>query len=102
MEKSTSDDDSEFRKIGDKQYHHFTLAITDSCDTLLVILDGDDRFDFNLFARHKDFAFEDSADFSQLSIGADKTLIITNPDTGTLFVGVECASTVGTTERNWG
>jgi hypothetical protein len=102
MDRYTSDSLPDFARIGDKQYHHFTVDLPMDVNEIRVILNGESGFDFNLYIDSTDFAFEGSADFSDLSSGADKVISIIEPDAGIWFISVECASTVTATPVSWG
>jgi len=91
-------------KIGDRQYHHFTVYIPAGTQQLTITLDGDDAYDFNLFARHSDFAFKgetETVDANNTST-ADETIFINDPCAGTWYIGVKCVTTVSTIKRSWG
>ncbi|MBN2543701.1 T9SS type A sorting domain-containing protein [bacterium] len=102
MNLATSDEDPEYTKIGDKQYHHFTVDVPTEASSLQVVLDGDDGYDLSLYLRRGDFAFESAAEYSDTRPGADKTLLVPVPTPGTWYIGVECATTVETIEQSWG
>ncbi len=91
-------------KIGDKQYHHFTVEIPSGTTQLLITLDGDDVRDLDLFARFRDFAFRYEPDVIEATNGtsSDETISINNPSAGIWYIGVKGCSTVRTTRRSWG
>jgi hypothetical protein len=93
MDKSTGDNDPDYARIGDKQYHHFTVQVPAGTRQLMIELDADDRYDLNLYANRRGLAFESQADYSS----ADGALSIRRPAPGTWYVGVECATTVTAT-----
>ena len=91
-------------KIGDRQYHHFTVYIPPGTQQLTITLDGDDAYDFNLFTRPGDFAFKgetETIDANNTST-ADEAIVINDPCAGTWYIGVKCVTTVSTTKRFWG
>ncbi|MFC1782741.1 LamG-like jellyroll fold domain-containing protein [Planctomycetota bacterium] len=91
-------------KIGDRQYHHFTVEIPAGMSQLTITLDGDDVHDLNLFARQGDFAFKGAPDVlaSANSSSSDEILIINNPNPGVWYIGVKGVETVSTTVESWG
>ncbi|MBN1983939.1 MAG: hypothetical protein JW795_20575 [Chitinivibrionales bacterium] len=102
MNKSTGDNSVAFTKIGDLQYHHFFIDLAEKTDNVLIKIDGDDGFDFHIFAAKDTLAFKGSAPFADTSAGSDKTLLIKAADAGRWYIGVKCASTVTATKKNWG
>ena len=95
MDQETADNDPAFTKIGDKQYHHFIIVLENPGKNVIIELDGEDGYDFHLFAAQDTFAFNHSADYADSSDGADKTLTIDEVVPAcTLFVGVKLNTTV--------
>ncbi len=97
MKKGTKDNDPAFTKIGDLQYHHFTVDVPAGKDSLTVTLSsvkGCTNFDLYLFANYGDFAFMGESDYDDISLGIDKTIKIAAPKEGKLFLSVYCATTV--------
>lgn len=102
MDKSTTDNDPLYTKIGDKQYHHFTVDLPEGAKNLTISLDGNDTFRLNLYAAKDTFAFAGLADFADTSSGADKSISIDSGIPGRLYIGVECATTVSAAKVMWG
>ncbi len=102
MNKSTKDSNPEYTKIGDKQYHHFTVTLAGRATNLVLTLDGNDGFDLNLYVKKDTFAFAGLAEYSDTSQGADKTISLDSLASGTWYVGVECATTVEAKETGFG
>ena len=97
MAKATHDNDPAYTRIGDRQYHHFTVEVPEGLDTLRIQLKGiaaEDRFDCYLFANPDDFAFRENARYQDISLGMDKELVIPAPKAGLYYVSVFCATTV--------
>ena len=84
----------EFTRIGDKQYHHFTILVPPEANSLTIELDAEADFDFNLYTNPGEFAFQDSAQFTSLSEGAEHVLQVPVEEAGLWYIGVECASSV--------
>lgn len=101
MDKSTGDNDPINTKIGDRQYHHFILDLAEGATDLVVTLDGNDSFNLNLYVNKDTFAFASTADFADTSAGADKSISIDTADSGTWYIGVECATTVIAEKGQW-
>ncbi len=101
MNKSTGDNDPVNTKIGDKQYHHFTIDLSDGATNLVVTLDGNDAFDMNLYLKRDTFAFASQADFADTAAGADKSISVDSTASGIWYIGVECATTVVAEKGNW-
>jgi len=82
-------------KIGDLQYHHFTVDLPAGMSWLTISLNGA-AYDLNLFVRQGDFAFAGEPDVVDANndSGSDETITIVNPSGGTWYIGVKCATTV--------
>ena len=83
-------------KIGDLQYHHFTIDVPADTGSLAVTLDGDDSYNLDLFAMKGGFAFNDDPNVTKATngSGADETITIDSPDAGTWYIGVKCTTVV--------
>jgi len=96
----TSDRNPDFTGIGDKQYHHFAIDVPKKCKQVKIELhpcEGYSHFNLFLFAREGGFAFNDDARWFNVSNGAAKTLTVTGPKPGRLYISVFCDDTVETT-----
>lgn len=102
MDKSTKDNDPDFTKIGDKQYHHFYVNIPEDAKNIKLTLMGADTYDLNLYMNQGDFAFVNNASMMDISKGAQKDINTQNITAGRWFVAVECATTVEVTDSQWG
>jgi len=102
MDKSTVDDDPPNTKIGDRQYHHFTIEVPEEANNLEIELSGDNLYDLYLYAAYETFAFKDSAEFINEDPGANKSLRIENADAGIWYISVKCNSTIQATKTSWG
>lgn len=99
MDKWTHDNQPDFARLGDKQYHHFTYEVPKNCDSLVISLEavnGWNKFDLYLYANPGDFAFADNAWYRNVDLGVSKTLTIRKPKAGKLFISVFCDTTVET------
>ncbi|MBQ0053736.1 MAG: hypothetical protein KBS89_04680 [Bacteroidales bacterium] len=95
----------EYAKIGDKQYHHYTIEVPEGVETLTVHLEsipGMKNFDLYALANSGGFAWLDSAQYRNIKLGVDKTLFVNRPKAGKLYISVFCATTVDTKQTFWG
>ncbi len=94
MDLSTGDNNPAYTKIGDKQYHHFTVDIPEGTWKLTVKITGDDNYDLSVYVNRDEFAFNSNALFKDKSEGANKSLIIDDLNAGKYYISVECETTV--------
>ncbi|MBR4213262.1 MAG: hypothetical protein IKR82_04800 [Bacteroidales bacterium] len=105
MDKFTHDADPAFTRIGDKQYHHFTVEVPEGCDSLVIKLDpvkGAENYDLWLLAHPGDFAFLGEAAWLNVDYGVKKHIGIKAPKAGTLYISVYCNTTVDTITTDYG
>lgn len=105
MTKGTKDNDPDFTKIGDKQYHHFTVDVPKGTDSLKVSLKsvkGYTNYDLYLFVSDADMAFKENAKWQDISLGVDKEIVIKTPKAGKYYISVFCNTTVDTIETAYG
>ena len=101
----THDKRPAYTRIGDKQYHHFTVEVPEGTDTLKITLkptEGLGHFDLYLFADSRQLAFKDEAEHCDLHPGIGKLLTIVRPKAGTLYVSVFCDTTVEARQTRYG
>ena len=97
MDKSTEDEDPLFTKIGDRQYHHFTVDIPKRTKEAVVVLqgyEGADNFDLTLAACYDEPAFREKTSIKNVKLGCNKTLVLKNPKAGKWYISVFCETTV--------
>lgn len=105
MSCQTHDNNPDYTRIGDKQYHHFAVTIPDRTDSVTIELSsmlGYEDFDLYLFANYDEMAFKDKATYCNLSLGVNKKLVINNPTKGDLYISVFCDTTVETRQTRYG
>ncbi len=105
MDCHTHDGNPDYARIGDKQYHHFTVQIPEGADSVKITLSSvttQNNFDVYLFANDGSLAFKDEAEYSDLTLGINKELVIGSPKAGTLFVSVFCDTTVEALNTRYG
>lgn len=101
----TSDNNPALTRIGDKQYHHFTVNVPQGTDTLKIMLEphnGLSNYDMFLFASYDGPAMMGASKYRNMSRGVKKELEIVNPKPGTLFLSVFLDTTVDTEETQYG
>ncbi len=94
MDQFPEDNQPEFTRIGDLQYHHFTVMVPPEADTLTIELSAESNFDFKLYANPGDFAFQNTAQFTSPVEGTEHLIQVPVEEAGLWYVGVECISTV--------
>ena len=102
---TTGDNNPAFTRIGDRQYHHFTIDVPEGVETLRIDLKtaaGWKDVDMYLFARHGGFAFMDNSGWRNIALGGNKALLVRKPAPGKLYISVYCATTVDTEPTFYG
>lgn len=102
MNKSSEENDPAHTKIGDKQYHHFTVSLPSGASELVATVAADDRYQMNLYIAQNGFALASRAKYREISTGGHKSLAVSSPGSGTWYIGVECATTVVATKGKTG
>ena len=105
MDKQTHERKPDYTRIGDKQYHHFTVKVPEGCDSLLIELfpvGGAKDYDLWLLANPEDFAFLGEAAYLNVDYGVGKRIGIARPRAGTLYISVYCNTTVETVTTAYG
>ena len=97
-ESMSSENNPAHARIGDKQYHHFTVDIPEGARNLVVMLESKwEEDDLYLSLNKGDFAWFSEADYVQDDEGSNKTLKIRKPEAGTYYVSVYAPNTVTST-----
>lgn len=102
MDKETVDNEPAYTKIGDLQYHHFTVPVPDGGNDFSVSVTAEGNYDMHLFVAKDTFALKDNALFADSTKGPSKTISIPVLEPGTYYVGVKCATTVTSTLKTSG
>lgn len=106
MTKKTEDNDPAYTRIGDKQYHHFTVNIPKGAKDIEVSLKCDDPAfegdDLYLTMKKGDFAFAREADHANVQLGTDKSLKFETIESGLWYIGVMGATTVDAVQSDHG
>lgn len=103
MVKATAENDPAFTRIGDKQYHHFTMVLPKNARNVKVTLETPYKNDDLYLTLNKgDFAFLEDSRHHDISLGGDKEMRFDTLEAGLWFVGVYCATTVDTVPTDYG
>jgi len=89
-------------RIGDGQFHYFTVDIPKGRDSVAIVLSpvaGWEDFDLFLYASKDRIS---TTGLKNDSKGVDKELVIKNPEPGKYYIAVYCATTVDTIETSRG
>ena len=95
MDRSCRDDQPEFAKIGDRQYHHFAFDVADDAGQVTIKLSSDEDVDLHLFLNDESLALRKQATVLDVRPGSTKS-IQRQLKTGRWYVSVYCATTVET------
>ena len=105
MKKKTEDNDPLYTRIGDLQYHHFTVSVPEGTKKAIVTLagyKGKDNFDLSVMAKAGEFAFHHNTEIKNVDRGCSKNLVIENPVAGEWYISVRCESTVVSRRGEYG
>lgn len=94
MDKSTFDNDPQNTKIGDQQFHHFTVNVPPNTKEVTVNLTAPGRFKFRIYGDKKPINTPFETEFKSLEKASENKLNIQNPPVGTLHIAVECTTKV--------
>jgi len=87
-------------KIGDLQYHHFTINVPANAKELTISLagaakeNGDTQYNLDLHMKKGGYAFLSGAPHKSTGSGANEKITISNPEAGTWYAAVVCKDTV--------
>ena len=94
----SSENDPSHARIGDKQYHHFTVDIPEGAEDLVIKLESEwTDEDLYLSMNKGDYAWTSEADYVDDGDGSNKTLNVRRPEAGTWYVSVYAPNTVTAT-----
>ena len=97
MNKRTEDNNPAYTRIGDGQYHHFTIEVPSDCNRATVTLEGyagEDNFELVLCGKSGELAYIDNTDHKTDATGCNAQLVINEPTSGKWYVSVFCETTV--------
>jgi hypothetical protein len=97
-ESMSSENNPAHARIGDKQYHHFTVDIPEGAKNLVIQLKSEWKEDDLFLSLNKgDYAWTSEADYVQDDDGSNKTLKVRRPEAGTWYISVYSPNTVTAT-----
>ena len=102
MDKTTSDEDPAYTRIGDLQTHHFASYIPSDAKNVLVEVSSSGSFDLALMMSQDSFAFSDSAEFIASEPGAKQRLVFSSIREGLWYIAVKCLTTVTVEQTDYG
>jgi len=94
MNLDTEDNLPAYTRIGDRQYHHFTIDIPPGTPEVTIEMYAEPGFDFNLYANPNSYAFEGEARHTSTMSGPYHIMSFEPEESGVWYIGVECATTV--------
>lgn len=97
MKMRAEDEAPAYTRIGDRQYHHFTVNVPSRCKRMVVSLEGykgEDNYDLLLCAKRGEFAFESNSTVKSDVNGCSKQLVVNRPKRGEWNISVHCKTTV--------
>lgn len=102
MTKSSLDHEPCNTMIGDLQCHHFVFFVPENAVWVNVSLKSEADVDMTLMLNQGTYAYPESAQFVSSGDGPDHDFTFQNLTPGIWYVGVQCNTTVTTTETSWG
>jgi glutamine amidotransferase-like uncharacterized protein len=94
MTKSTSDNDPDHAKVGDKQCHNFVFGLPEGAKNIRIRLEVKEDFNVSLRLAKGTFAFKEDAQYSVENGNLVKELTFDTLGKGTWYIGVQCEDTV--------
>ncbi|MBR5775275.1 MAG: hypothetical protein IKY42_03320, partial [Bacteroidaceae bacterium] len=101
----TSDQNPDYTRIGDRQYHYFVVDVPKGCKEVVLSLEpvlGYSDYAMYLCAGYEPFPKMENAGYRNVSSTFAKEIRIPNPKHGKLYVSVFCHTTVDTVDSPYG
>ncbi|MCQ2137350.1 MAG: hypothetical protein MJY60_01465 [Bacteroidales bacterium] len=98
MTKATEDNDPAFTKIGDRQCHHFVIALPKKARNIKVRLEALENYNLSLRMAKETYAFAEDAQYKVENGKLVKEFNFPELEAGTWYIGVQCEDTVTATE----
>ena len=101
----TSDQNPDYTRIGDRQYHYFVVDVPKGCKEVVLSLEpvlGYSDYAMYLCAGYEPFPKMENAGYRNVSSTFAKEIRIPNPKHGKLYVSVFCNTTVDTVDSPYG
>ena len=95
MDRGSGDNQPEFARIGDRQYHHFAFDVSEDDRPTTIMVSSTADVDLHLFLSDSSLAFRKQAAVLNVRPGSTKT-IKRQLATGRWYISVYCATTVKT------
>ncbi len=102
MNKSTEDNDPNYTKIGDLQYHHFVVYIPKGASQIKFELTSSVECDMQLMLSNRTIPYNGNEDYVANISGSNQSLQFSSMEPGLWYVSVRCNTTVATTTEEWG
>lgn len=102
MDKTTSDGDPDYTRIGDLQTHHFATYIPSEAKNIRVEVSSSSNCDFALMMSLDSYAFIDSTEYISMDPGALQKLSFPSIREGVWYIAVQCLTTVEVVETTYG
>ena len=102
MSRTTEDNDPDYTKIGDLQYHHFVVYIPQGAVNIDFQVSSSADCDMQLLLSRHTIPYSDRAEYSTVGLGASQTLHFSKLEQGLWYVSVRCNTTVTETTEEWG
>ena len=102
MDKETVDSIPAYTRIGDMQCHHFVVNLPSDAKDISFHLDCPTDTDFRLMLCKDTYAFNSVADYIIDANNGSAELSFPSLSEGLWYVGVQCITTVTTTETEYG
>lgn len=102
MKKKTEDNDPNYTKIGDLQYHHFVVYIPQGAVNVVFQVSSPVECDMQLMLSNKTIPYSANAHYVASLPGANQSLQFPSIEPGLWYVSVKCNTTVMTTTEEWG
>ena len=91
-DKDTRDDDPLHAKIGDGQCHNFVVGIPLHARNIRFRLEYEGDYDIHLLVKKDSFAFEDAADYRDMTSAGVKEIQFDSLESGNWYIGVHNTS----------
>ena len=91
-DKDSDDNDPAHAKIGDGQCHNYVAAIPKGARNIRFRLEYSGDYDIHLLVKKDSFAFEEVADYKDVTAGGAKELQFDSLPSGTWYIGVHNTS----------
>ena len=102
MNKSSEDNDPNYARIGDLQYHHFVVYIPQGAANIIFKVSSPVECDMQLMLSNKTIPYNGKENYKTNMPGSNQLLQISSMKPGFWYVSVKCNTTVMTTTEEWG